>query len=91
MTKVQHPETHIQTIIRKMALEQKEAKPFSDLPEHATFTLLGPDAPASETLRKIQPDIRGSNAVSLDGYAHWRIPTAWLCLPEYTEHAQAAA
>jgi len=53
--------------------------------------LLGPDAPASETLRKTAPTQGGSNAVSLDGYARWRIPDAWLCLPEFFDKAAASA
>ncbi len=89
MTNLQKPEPYIQTVIRKLALELQEAVPFAYLPEHTTFTLLGPDAPTVETLRKT--DIKAYNAVSLDGHERYRIPDAWLCLPEYAEQAQAAA
>ncbi len=76
------------SVIRKLALELQEAVPFAYLPEHTTFTLLGPDAPTSETLRKVQPDTKGNNATTLDGFARWHIPDAWLCLPEFFENPE---
>lgn len=85
MTKLRNPESHIQTVIRQMALELKQAIPFATLPEDATFTLLGPDALTLETLRKITSGLRGAYAESLDGHTRYRIPDHTLVIPEYPE------
>ena len=85
MPKVRQKESHIQRLIRQMALELQEAIPFAALPEDATFTLLGPDALTLETLRKVTPGLRGAYAQSLDGSARYRIPDHTLVIPEYPE------
>ncbi len=90
MTKIQNTENHIQRVIREMTLQLQGAVPFSDLDMDATFTLLGPDAPTLETLRKREPNHRGANAITLDGHRLWQIPDAWLCVPEYAASEQAA-
>ncbi len=80
MTKIQHLNPVQQALLR-LALEHQHGVPFQDLPVDATFFCLAPGF-TTETLRKVETAINGTNAVSLDGSFRAVIPGAWLVVPE---------
>ncbi len=81
MTNIQQPLNRVQQALLRLALEHQHGVPFQDLPVDATFFCLAPDF-TTETLRKVEPAINGTNAESLDGSFRAVIPEAWLVVPE---------
>ena len=86
MTNVQHPLNRVKQAILRIALEHQHGVAFQDLPLDATFFCLAPNF-TTETLRKVEQAINGTNAESLDASFRAVIPDAWLVV---LEEARAA-
>lgn len=75
------PLTRAQQAILNIALEQEHGITFRDLGVDALFFCLAPDF-TTETLRKTDRALNGTNAVALDGAFRAVIPDDWLVVPE---------